>query len=497
MLSLASIGLLCFISYTSSHWVPEMENIKHFEGDMVLDPDQRKAVLNGYGSIIGGRWPNNIVPYEMSRINKQGQVMINQAIEQYHKHTCLKFVPRTNQREFLSFYHGDGCSSPVGYQQFRMNEISLASGCFQLGTVMHEIGHSLGFYHEQSRPDRDKYVTIVWKNIQRINGQDMSYNFNMHTLNTINSMGEPYDYESMMHYDSTAFGGGRVTILTTDKNKQNVIGQRNGFSKGDIAQLNKMYPCPGSVTPKPTQLPRCSPGQDINADCPLWAKSGYCTSANFWQSMNQLCCKSCASLSTAKPAATSALPQCTEGVDIDKECPNWAQKGFCTDPTYTKGMMRLCCKSCASECKDKDVNCEEWAITGECKKNPDWMLKTCRKSCKVCAEPCIDFDANCVSWASKGECKNNPDWMLKYCRKSCNSCPAACEDNDINCAAWASTGECKKNPDYMLSTCRKSCNVCVGCVDNDLYCPDWAKTGECTKNKDYMLTACRKSCKAC
>ena len=57
------------------------------------------------------------------------------------------------------------CSSPVGYRG-RVNRVSLASGCRRLGTVMHEIGHSIGIYHEQSRPDRDNFVEILFQNIQ-------------------------------------------------------------------------------------------------------------------------------------------------------------------------------------------------------------------------------------------------------------------------------------------------------------------------------------------
>lgn len=53
---------------------------------------------------------------------------------------------------------------PAGWQV-----INLANGCAaSIEVVQHEVLHALGFLHEQSRPDRDNYITVnivVWKKV--------------------------------------------------------------------------------------------------------------------------------------------------------------------------------------------------------------------------------------------------------------------------------------------------------------------------------------------
>nr|CAA06314.1 PMP1 protein [Podocoryna carnea] len=267
-------------------WVDLMENAGMFEGDMELDPDEKEGVLktgNAFASIKGGRWPGAKIAYQIERsIGSGGRTAIANAIAQYHKHTCLRFHKRTNERSHISFYKGGGCSSPVGYRSGRQNRISLAGGCWRTGIVMHEIGHSIGIYHEQSRPDRDSYVEIVWGNIP----SSKKFNFNKKSSSSINSLGTPYDFRSMMHYSTTAIGGGRTTIRTKNPSNQRLLGQRSGFSEIDIKQINLMY-CNG-VQPSGVPPSNCP---NNHSRCQEWADRGECQKNPRYMLRN--CKKSC------------------------------------------------------------------------------------------------------------------------------------------------------------------------------------------------------------
>ncbi|KAB7502400.1 Zinc metalloproteinase nas-15 [Armadillidium nasatum] len=66
------------------------------------------------------------------------------------------------------FWRDSVCWSRIG-KIGGPQEINFGSWCFQqFGVVLHELYHCLGFYHEQSRPDRDDYVEIVWDNIKKM-----------------------------------------------------------------------------------------------------------------------------------------------------------------------------------------------------------------------------------------------------------------------------------------------------------------------------------------
>ncbi|CAG5120958.1 unnamed protein product, partial [Candidula unifasciata] len=89
-------------------------------------------------------------------------------------------------------------------------------------------------------------------------------------------------------------------------------------------------------------------------------------------------------------------------------------------------------KEACRNAHSNDSQCQAWADTNECQKNPSWMSVNCRMACSLCTQTCSDKHTHyeCRFWASIGECRQNPDWMWENCALSCGC------DASINEGFW-------------------------------------------------------------
>ena len=106
---------------------------------------------------------------------------------------------------------------------------------------MHEVGHAIGFFHEQSRPDRDDYIDINYENI--IPGA--ASQFKKLTYDDVDSLGVGYDYNSIMHYDHNLFAYSYELSTIEAKDPSISVGSDRALSVLDIEQTNRLYQCPG------------------------------------------------------------------------------------------------------------------------------------------------------------------------------------------------------------------------------------------------------------
>ncbi|CAG5867410.1 unnamed protein product [Menidia menidia] len=216
------------------------ENVKTAAGRESL-PRQKRAATSRPERV----WPDGIIPYVISgNFSGSQRAIFRQAMRHWEKYTCVTFIERTTEESYIVFtYRPCGCCSYVGRRGGGPQAISIGKNCDKFGIVVHELGHVIGFWHEHTRPDRDEHVSIVRDNIQP--GQE--YNFLKMEPGEVDSLGEVYDFGSIMHYARNTFS--RSIFLDTILPRYDVsggrpsIGQRTSLSKGDIAQARKLYKC--------------------------------------------------------------------------------------------------------------------------------------------------------------------------------------------------------------------------------------------------------------
>ncbi|CAG0891182.1 unnamed protein product [Cyprideis torosa] len=207
-------------------------------GDIKLPPGFNRAAMN-FNYWQSSRWNGNTIPYTISSVfSSDERTRIKNAIGDFQRYTCLRFVERTTQYDYINIKKDSGCWSYVG-RIGGAQDLSLGRGClYDTGTPIHELMHAIGFFHEQSRPDRDNFVTIHWDQIS----PDHRGNFDKLQSYQVNSFGSPYDYKSVMHYSANAFAIGTLPTITS-KPPGITLGQRIGFTNIDIYEINKLYGC--------------------------------------------------------------------------------------------------------------------------------------------------------------------------------------------------------------------------------------------------------------
>jgi hypothetical protein len=165
------------------------------------------------------------------------------AIEEWQTRANVVFerVPPSTPAPFVRFDPASVCQSPIGMAP-NGTVIAVGDDC-STGNIIHEIGHALGLYHEQSRTDRDDFVALNQANYA---GQQGGWDVNFGRKEA--TPRGPYDFTSLMHYGSCFFAKEpcnsadyQNATLVRKSDNGFVEAQRFALSEQDVAGFEQLY----------------------------------------------------------------------------------------------------------------------------------------------------------------------------------------------------------------------------------------------------------------
>lgn len=218
---------------------------KDIDLKMILRQKERRAAISDHDRL----WEEGVIPYEMHpECSKSIQRTVRSAMDEWESKTCLKFieVEAIHLEKLIIRSKGKcGCCSEIGRRYKLKQYLTLDENqCNYKEAALHELGHTIGFDHEHKRPDRDKYVKILYENIEK----KFQNQFSKLSDDEVNSLDSPYDFDSIMHYSSDVYA---ISIQNETMQPLNsslsLKDLKTTLSVTDVAQTNKLYKCPNCL----------------------------------------------------------------------------------------------------------------------------------------------------------------------------------------------------------------------------------------------------------
>lgn len=232
-----------------------------YQGDVVLEKvlpamDPNQVHRNGFGTAYPSYlWPKVGTEYQIPYIITTSGDNLSAALTAFNNTFAgfIQFVARGTQADYVNFDFGSGTNgqcevSGVGHVGGEQT-VGGASNC-SFGTLLHEMGHVVGLWHEQSRPDRNTYVSFNYQNV--IKGSASNFAILSDNAQTVGF----YDYASVMHYIPFAFSRNGGPVLESIP-AGILLSNEVGYTAADVDTIDRLYgviPTNVTVTSNPPGL---------------------------------------------------------------------------------------------------------------------------------------------------------------------------------------------------------------------------------------------------
>jgi hypothetical protein len=216
-------------------------------------------------NLASNLWPKVAGVVTVPYLTTKGSPSVTAAIAAFNSMFAgqFKWVPRTNQRGYVDINLDNqslnSCYATLGYTGTK-EDLQGLTGC-NVSLLLHEMGHIMGFAHEQSRANRNSYLALDFNNIAPASQNQYTQDFS-----STMDLGL-YDYSSLMEYGPRGFtrnGNPEMESIPVGI----TFGDPSSFSIGDVDALNRIYfsaPSKVTVMSNPAGLPIIVDGANYTA----------------------------------------------------------------------------------------------------------------------------------------------------------------------------------------------------------------------------------------